>query len=93
MKKLFTLLLLSVMATAHAKDSHDFVVDNKAYKIISGTTNCEFWALKTDSKSVYSGDFVIPSSVSYGGTTYTVTGIGDEAFEKALSPLSRYLKR
>ena len=83
MKKLFTLLLLSLMATAHAKDSHDFVVDNKAYKIISGTTNCEFWALKTDSKSVYSGDFVIPSSVSYGGTTYTVTGIGDEAFEES----------
>ena len=28
----------------------------------------------------YSGDIVIPATIEYGGTTYTVTGIGENAF-------------
>ena len=35
----------------------------------------------TSGSTEYTGDVVIPSSVSYSGTTYSVTAIGEDAFE------------
>lgn len=82
MKKIFTLMMLiavAVIARA-AKSNPDFVVNDVAYKIITGSTNCQVWHL---SSGTYTGDIVIPSTVSNGGTTYTVTTIGEAAFEES----------
>ena len=53
----------------------DFEVDGFNYRI--GENNTVFVIAKTP---VYSGKIVIPSEVSYQGTTYSVTGIGESAF-------------
>jgi len=37
----------------------------------------------SDIHATYSGDIVVPSQVAYNGETYTVTGIGEKAFEES----------
>ena len=67
------LLLCSVVASAH-----DFEVDGIYYNLInSGTVEVTY---KGGSSNVYSGDIVIPSSITYNGNTYNVTSIGSFAF-------------
>ena len=50
---------------------------NGFYYTITGSNTVEVATGATDS---YSGSVTVPSSVSYNGTTYQVTGIGDGAF-------------
>ena len=74
MKHLFTMLLTLVAVTASAQD---FEVDGIYYNILS-----------EDDRTVevirgsgrYEGDIVIPAEVTYDGSTYSVTTIGDLAF-------------
>ena len=54
----------------------DFEVDGFNYRI--GENNTAFLIANTP---VYSGKIVIPDKVSYSGTTYSVTGIGANAFD------------
>ncbi len=51
----------------------EFVVNGIKYSLTGNKT------VKV-AKDSYSGDIVIPSSVTYGGTTYSVTAIGDYVF-------------
>ncbi len=53
----------------------DFEVDGLNYRI--GENNTATLIAKTPA---YSGKIVIPDKVSYSGTTYSVTGIGESAF-------------
>ena len=71
MKKyfLFTLLLLLAVFTASA---YDFEVDGICYNIYEKRV--------TVMHSDYSGDIVIPETVTYDGETYTVTTINYHAF-------------
>lgn len=71
MKKyfLFTLLLLLAVFTASA---YDFEVDGICYNIYENRV--------TVMHSDYSGDIVIPETVTYDGETYTVTTINYHAF-------------
>lgn len=55
--------------------SYDFVV-NGIYYTITGTNTVEV----AYNDNTYSGSVTIPSSVTYGGKTYSVTAIGDWAF-------------
>lgn len=66
---LLTLLLLA----SNSVLAYDFQVD-KLYYTINGNE-------VTVSKSDYINDLVIPKTVSYNGKTYSVTAIGDNAFE------------
>ena len=72
-------LLCSVTVTAH-----DFEVDGIYYNIASETNLTVRVTHKgnyyTSYSDEYSGDVVIPSSVSYNGKYYSVTSIGYEAF-------------
>ena len=70
-------LLCSVAASAH-----DFKVDGIYYNISGDEAIVTYrgndsWEYKYE----YSGDVVIPSSVSYNRKTYSVTSIGNYAFE------------
>ena len=82
MKKLFT-LLLALMATT-ALWAHDFGVKGIYYNILADKTNeVEVTYRGSDYDSYdneYFGSVTIPSSVTYNGTTYSVTSIGDYAF-------------
>ena len=77
---LVTLLLLcSTVANAH-----DFEVDGIYYNITSSSNKTVEVTYKGTSHSEYSNEYtgsvVIPSSVTYNGTTYNVTTIGENAF-------------
>ena len=74
MKKLFFTLLSFFSLAVNAAD---FVVNGIAYNAISLTDlTCEV----TNNSTLYSGDIVIPETVSYQNRTFTVTGIGKDAF-------------
>ena len=77
---LLCLLALLSCITAHA---YDFKVNGIYYGITNA--NAKTVEVTNDTgdfnSQSYSGDITIPSSVSYGGATYTVTSIGDNAFE------------
>ena len=57
----------------------DFVVDGIYYNYGSQRGTCEV-TYRYSSGDSYTGDIVIPSSVTYSGTTYSVTSIGSYAF-------------
>ena len=75
MKK--TLLCLTlVIAFACKSFAYDFESGGLYYNIIG---NGEVEVTRSDD-TYYSGSIVIPSSVTYNSTTYSVTSIGDSAF-------------
>ena len=81
LKHLFTeLLLLYAMVVS----AHDFEVDGIYYNILSEedkTVEVTYGGDHYNSYSnEYTGSVVIPESVIYNSTTYSVTSIGDEAF-------------
>ena len=84
--KLLALLVIAVMLPQQASAVYyDFMVDGLCYNINSnGTSVTVTYEIRTmDSSPAYnslSGDLVIPSSVTYDGTTYSVTSIGTRAF-------------
>ncbi len=87
MKKLFTLFLALVasMSAIYASDKqvdgiwYDFNESNK-------TATVTYRGRSYDSyNNEYSGSVIIPSSVTYNDTTYSVTSIGDDAFYECYS--------
>ena len=68
-----TTLILSVFFSISA--SADVVEVDGIYYDISGTT-----ATVTSGDNKYSGDIVIPESITYNNSKYSVTSIGRSAF-------------
>ena len=80
MRKLFFLFLTLVATTSLWAE--DFSVGGIYYNYLDGN-NVEVTYRGNDYNSYYneySGAVIIPSTVRYNGTTYSVTNIGDEAF-------------
>ena len=81
LKHLFTALLLLCCLTATA---HDFEAGGIYYNITDATNKTVKVTYEGSSyydySNEYTGSVVIPESVTYGGTTYSVTSIGDYAF-------------
>ena len=89
MKKLnllFSTLLCLCSLTANA---HHFEVDGIYYNITDATNKTIEVTYEGSSyydySNEYTGSVVIPESVTYGGTTYSVTSIGDYAFYNCTS--------
>ena len=79
MKKLIS--LFCVIFIAHYAWAYDFLVDGLYYNITSPTTvEVTNSTGSSDAKS-YSGDVIIPSAVTYDDKVYTVTTIGNHAFQ------------
>ena len=77
---LTTIVLLLCSLTVSA---HSFEVDGIYYKITSSTDLTVAVTYKGDSEvsyREYSGSITIPTTVTYGGLTYSVTSIGYQAF-------------
>ena len=71
-------LLLAATAIAFSAAAYDFMVDDIAYDI---NADGESVTVTHDQNYISAtGPLVIPGSVTYGGTTYTVTAIGERAF-------------
>ena len=81
MKKLFTLLFALVATTALW--AADFKVDGIYYNLLTDKTNeveVTRGSPNSDYGDEYSGSVTIPATVTYKGTTYSVTSIGIAAF-------------
>ena len=81
-KHLTTLVATLLLATlTHSASAHDFAV-NGIYYLKNGTNaTVTYRGTSYDQySSEYSGNVVIPTTVTYSGTTYSVTSIGDYAF-------------
>ena len=82
--KLFFAALLCI-ATTGAR-AHDFVVNGFFFNITSTTNKTVAITYAFDDfdsfSNEYTGDVIIPESVTYNGTTYSVTSIGDGTFYK-----------
>ena len=69
----------------------EFATSDFYYKITSSSEVCvSYWPDENDAVSAinakaYVGDMSIPSSVTYNGTTYSVTSINDSTFKKCTS--------
>ncbi len=82
MKKIIrlTLMLLAFMLPATAV-AHDFVVNGIYYNIDGNNAIVTYCGSSYyDYSNEYYGTVVIPESVTYNGTTYSVTAIGVQAF-------------
>ena len=88
MRKLF-LLFWAFLATT-CLWAYDFVVDGIYYNYLDDN-NVEV-TYGTDELgdlwSIYSGEVTIPETVTYNGTTYSVTSIGNSAFSECSSLIS-----
>ncbi|MCQ2215901.1 MAG: leucine-rich repeat domain-containing protein [Bacteroidales bacterium] len=76
MEKRLLLFLFAVLTTVSTWAYYDFEVDGIYYYRRTETTV----AVSRSGSGSYSGDVVIPSSVTYEGTTYSVTEIQFESF-------------
>lgn len=78
MKTKIILILIGIIVSSFTvTQAYDFAVDGIFYNI-TDKSNKEVGI--TYSSSKYKGQVDIPSSVTYNGTTYTVTSIGRDAF-------------
>ena len=91
---LWSLLILFLLCGSRVYGQYpntdvDFVVGGISYNITSTegktveVTYSSYTEYAIDFDSGCSGNIVVPSSVTYGGTTYTVTAIGDNAFSNS----------
>ena len=87
-KNIYTILLVALFSlmgeTLRAYDL-EYTYEGKTlyYKINTAATNEVSVTYKTyDTDYGLSGDIKVPSEVTYNGTTYSVTAIGDSAFRK-----------
>ena len=74
------LLALLMAVTAATAFAYDFEVDGIYYNKLSDGTSVEV----TSGDKKYTGSVTIPSQVTYSGTTYSVTSIGEDAFYNCL---------
>ncbi len=77
------LLFLLILMSCIGARAHDFVVDGIYYNITSSSvpyTVAVTYAGTRPEYPTYSGAVTIPESVTYNGVTYSVTSIGEEAF-------------
>ena len=77
MKKNILLTLMALMCAMYGKGSfYDVKIGDLYYDLHSYSGNTATVTSPSSSSEKYSGDIVIPSSVTYEGTTYSVTEIG-----------------
>ena len=71
-------MLIIMLGCVFSTWAYDFIVDDIYYTVDSATA--EATVVRNQRLPTYSGDVVIPETVTYEGTTYTVTAIGESAF-------------
>ncbi len=86
--RVFTKSLLALLLTlcSYSVWAYDFMVDGVCYNITSSsnrTVGVTYTGANQGTASDYEGVVTIPETVSYQGTTYTVTSIGQFAFYQA----------
>lgn len=81
MKKTLSLLAFILVSLTTWAQRHDFQEGQFFYAINRDRPN-EVWVASSSSYSSLSGEVVIPSTVTHGNETYTVTGLDDYVFNR-----------
>ena len=81
MKKTLSLLAFILVSLTSWAQRHDFQEGQLFYAINRDRPN-EVWVTSNSSYSSLSGEVVIPSTVTHGNETYTVTGLDDYVFNR-----------
>lgn len=79
----FTLFTIAVLLCSISASAHNFEVNGIYYNITSLynlTIEVTYQGGNSTSYDEYVGDVIIPESVTCNGETYSVTSIGDQAF-------------
>ena len=76
MKRIFSIILFICIALF----ANAFIVDGLCYNIIGTSVYVTYQSSESPNYPNLSGDIIIPSTVTYNGTTYSVTSIGSNAF-------------
>ena len=83
-------LTIAMLFFSLVSSAYDFYVDGIYYNILSEmdktvevTSGRSYINASPSTSAYYRGDVVIPSKVTYESVTYTVTGIGGQAFDDA----------
>jgi hypothetical protein len=79
MKLKLLLILVTVVYTTVNLHAADFTVDGIAYTITSATA--PYTVAVSKNSPVYTGTVTIPEAVSYNSVNYSVTSIGEHAFQ------------
>ncbi len=83
MKKILLLCLTTLFAlTTWAYDFYD-ETSGFYYNIVDGGVEVTYASDNKTDECTFTDDIIIPESVEYEGTTYTVVGVGEYAFYKA----------
>ncbi len=82
---LFSIVALLAGTTAHA---YDFTAGGIYYNITDATAKTVEVTYNVQFEASYSGVLAIPSQVTNGGNTYSVTSIGESAFESCIDMTS-----
>ena len=82
MRQKFLLVLLAIITAYLPASAYDFMVDGLCYNINEdgSTVTVTYQNNSSPRYTNLSGAVTIPSTVTYSGTTYSVTSIGDYAF-------------
>lgn len=75
------LLALTILLPALAS-AHDFEVDGIYYNINGNEATVTYQGMNPSQYDEYTGQVVIPETVTHDGVTYQVTAIGPNAFER-----------
>jgi len=82
MKRLIT--LIAAICIAVSSWAYDFTMDGVYYNITSSTApytvEVTYNTIPDINDPSYTGDIIIPSSVTYNSTTYSISAIGHDAF-------------
>ena len=77
----FLLAILMSMVGSHAF-AYTAKIDGIYYYLSSGNATVTYYNIETSTNAdAYKGDIVIPESVTYNGSTYSVTSISSSAFK------------
>ena len=74
------LLILGLLMSFILSIQAQTLIDGIYYTLNSSKSTCTVTYKSSSTYNSYSGDIVIPSTVTYSGKTYTVTEIGNSAF-------------
>lgn len=72
------LLLAIALLSVHFAYAYDVYIDGIYYDLANGKATVTY---KEKGYNSYSGDIVIPSQIEYEGVKYSVTSIGEYAFQ------------
>ncbi len=74
------LVLVTCLSSTLSAAAYDFYYSGFYYNVTDATNKTVEVTSISDDSNVYMGDIIIPSTVPYNGSTYTVTRIGSAAF-------------